>query len=92
MSNVPSDVPNEIVNLNRKSSGYWLPENIELRLNSVATGGLMSILREAKYRGIGTELLINKRLSNDEPMPMPLIDLLIEKLETSIGEYFSKTT
>jgi hypothetical protein len=78
--------------VNQKPAGYWLPEDVELRLNTFTTGGLMRILREAKYRGIGTEQLINKRLSNDEPMPMPLVDLLIEKLETSIAEYFSKTT
>jgi len=65
----------------------WLPEIVVLKLTAFEAGALAAILHAEKRRGEST-FPVNKPGPNGEPIEIPMIDRLIEKLNEQVKEVF----
>ncbi len=69
----------------------WLPEDVHVNLTAFEAGALMEILRHDKKTRTNMlderdRFMVNKPGPDGEPVPIQMIDRLIEKLSDAVKE------
>jgi hypothetical protein len=76
------------MNEDKATERNWLPETVHFRMTTLEAGALMAVLCDTRGRRQIASFPVMKPGANGQPVKAEMIDVLIEKLNRELAQFY----